>query len=935
MSLFWSILLIFIFWNHSTAQYVHLHLYESAANILHHDAKKLIQPKQDFLYILSDVGISRFTGQTLELIHENGAQKTEIVDLKSTQNGWLGLSADGQAWRLDQKKLIPTIKFKSEPASRITGLVHLSEDLQFVSTYGRGIWALHQKQKTLHRCHSEDQPDIYHMDKTYDDQLVVGTDNGVFLVKPTASSCTWEPYVSSSELHKKAIQKVIPHPLEDMVFAWTADQTIWVLDRKKRSTQPLFPSKQKLVVHNMQYLISLQQDPIPSIQVYNFSEQSSIQLHFRGIEEQLHITDMALGDYGQLFFLCKNNGLLTCQLSFVLEEIPQKSIQRLLSFESSVIIGTDSGLHIKASGQMLKTLIPSINVLSLYLQESNQSLWVGTFGQGLYHYDLRTQKIIAIYSEKTGLVNDNIFDIVSDDDGMWLASLAGVQKINFEGQSIQRYHSKFGLPSDYNLSLFRDSKKNIWIGSEGNGISRLDTLGKLTSYGGKHSITSITEDKEGKIWYSTLQDGLGYIDQERKYSFGLAQGLTELHISGLALDEFGQILAFHHTGIDVINPSELSTICIGNNIGIRKWNQNLHAYTQMKNGRFVLSDGDKIIHFQPISMDHSQGKLKVDYVRLGNRKLSKAPASFEVAHDQNNLEIGFHGIWYPDPNRLSYRYKLTPLDTVWRTTKDMKIWYPDLSPGEYRLELSCLSHAQEIRKPDYTFNFTVAPAIWERPLTWVMFVIILLILTYVLVKNVEKRKLHLRNLQNEKLQGQLETLKSQINPHFLFNSFNTLLWKIEHNPKEASRMVENLSDFYRNMLQFRDQDFILLEKEVELANTYFELLKIRFNEGIKFDCHIGTAEKQSKIIPLSIQLLIENAIKHNIVSKSNPLKIEIYTENGFLYVRNNLQLRSETEPSTHFGLQSLEKRYDILLGKKVNIHQDENSFTVQIPLRNT
>jgi LytS/YehU family sensor histidine kinase len=199
---------------------------------------------------------------------------------------------------------------------------------------------------------------------------------------------------------------------------------------------------------------------------------------------------------------------------------------------------------------------------------------------------------------------------------------------------------------------------------------------------------------------------------------------------------------------------------------------------------------------------------------------------------------------------------------------------------------------------------------------------------------VSERKKTLEAIKTEQVKNQLETLKSQINPHFLFNSFNTLISVIEYKPEQAVTFVEKLSDFYRSILQYRETEFISLEEEVTIMENYRFLLEQRFGKSIEISVNISNP-KTYMILPLTLQLLIENAVKHNVVSKNKPLIIHITQTDENLKICNNLQPKLSVEVSTHFGLQSLSKRYLYLLGKDIIINKTADEFCITIPLKKT
>ena len=184
------------------------------------------------------------------------------------------------------------------------------------------------------------------------------------------------------------------------------------------------------------------------------------------------------------------------------------------------------------------------------------------------------------------------------------------------------------------------------------------------------------------------------------------------------------------------------------------------------------------------------------------------------------------------------------------------------------------------------------------------------------------------------LQHQLQALRSQINPHFLFNALNSLNALIRQKSDKASTFVDKLSLLLRSTLQRSDKDFITIQDELDYLETYIYLQKERF--GDKFSVNIQIPEEWTKeLIPsFSLQLLIENAIKHNVISKKQPLSVEIYTEGNYLVLQNLLQERRDSVESTGTGLSNLSTRFNLLKKRAIQILKDEQHFSVKLPILN-
>lgn len=179
--------------------------------------------------------------------------------------------------------------------------------------------------------------------------------------------------------------------------------------------------------------------------------------------------------------------------------------------------------------------------------------------------------------------------------------------------------------------------------------------------------------------------------------------------------------------------------------------------------------------------------------------------------------------------------------------------------------------------------------------------------------------------------AQFESLKNQIDPHFLFNSLNVLSSLIEENPNNAQKFTTSLSKIYRYVLEQKDKELVSVEEEIAFAKTYMNLLKMRFENSITFELP-EVIDSEMKVVPLSLQLLLENCIKHNVVSESKPLHIKISIENNNLVVTNNLQKKEILTDRKGVGLQNIVNRYAILTKRNVVVEEDDTFFRVFLPI---
>lgn len=227
------------------------------------------------------------------------------------------------------------------------------------------------------------------------------------------------------------------------------------------------------------------------------------------------------------------------------------------------------------------------------------------------------------------------------------------------------------------------------------------------------------------------------------------------------------------------------------------------------------------------------------------------------------------------------------------------------------------------------------------PGTWI-YIFSSLIMTIIIVSIYEARhafdKYKMGLIKNEELKkentkAQLEALKSQVNPHFLFNSINTLISVIPENPEVAVKFAENLAHVYRCILEMKDKEIVSLADEFSCIQAYKYLLKIRFNDQVKFNGDELFSKMNDRfIVPMSVQMLVENAVKHNVVSQSRPLTIDFHISEDYLVVSNKREAKKTVEDSTQIGLINIDKRYELLADRGIVIDETPERFSVSLPI---
>lgn len=225
----------------------------------------------------------------------------------------------------------------------------------------------------------------------------------------------------------------------------------------------------------------------------------------------------------------------------------------------------------------------------------------------------------------------------------------------------------------------------------------------------------------------------------------------------------------------------------------------------------------------------------------------------------------------------------------------------------------------------------------EKPENYVFAILVTFFITLILhsfyfYKAYNENKVKEQKIIAGNASAKFESLKNQIDPHFLFNSLNVLSSLIEENPDNAQRFTTSLSKVYRYVLEQKDKELVSVEEELAFAKTYMNLLKMRFENSLFYELPEVIPDLEAKVVPLSLQLLLENTVKHNVVSEQRPLRIRIFINDNYLVIQNDFQKKEVLQDRQGVGLQNIISRYGIITRRKVLIEQNEQYFSVSIPI---
>lgn len=451
-------------------------------------------------------------------------------------------------------------------------------------------------------------------------------------------------------------------------------------------------------------------------------------------------------------------------------------------------------------------------------------------------------------------------------------------------------------------------------------------------------------DQRGNVWFGYIGNGL-YMYDKRQSKFrwwDASDYLKSNEISSAEPDDHGRVWCLNFNYVSLFDPAS-------------------NAFYE-----FSLPFGDERVSYYNIttklSNGHILGNVQGDIVEFFPEKVTAKPvnatpiiSAVDIAGKQKLLFEDSMLVLPPNDNFVTFRfgtltsknyfphvieYMLEGLDNNWREAGSTnEASYTQLPPGTYTFKVRVLGKSNAWKSGEKKMVIIVKAPFYKT--VWFRLLIVLLLagLLYFWYRERMEHQAKLFSAENkaqllakEKTQVQYENLKQHLNPHFLFNSLSSLSSLIEIDPKMAGRFLGSLSKIYRYILQSKDKDTVPLKDELAFVQSFIALQQTRFEQGLQVNIHIDESQYQKYIVPVTLQNLIENAIKHNIIDDENILQIDISTANDYLVVKNKMQPKKFVETSNNQGLENLKHLYSYLSDRPLQYGEDGAYYVVKIPL---
>ena len=578
-------------------------------------------------------------------------------------------------------------------------------------------------------------------------------------------------------------------------------------------------------------------------------------------------------------------------------------------------------------------------------------------------WDRRTNEFDIIYQDKDGLSDFMPSSYVKETDSTWIISNNSLpllrwnknrntyQKINYPEAEANRYGLKSGnwMQGKVNKGIWVASEQALGYLAPGAGYLKRYALEETLADGSKSAITtgyynSLEVDQDGNAWFSLIGNGLYKMEKKtgKCLAWDSANGLVSEVLNSTTPSSDGKIWCASFNKYSVFDPQ--SQRFFNFNLELSNNNSFYYNYTiPLINGHVLSTIKGYLVEFFP---------EKINRLYPGNPPMISAievPSGQKLIWNQNELILDptdnfltIHFASLSSPNQYDYffKYRIQGINQDWiKADRDDKANYTNLSPGHYIFELQALSKDGKWQSPVKTLSFFIKAPFYK---TWWFLTIIGLVLSSVIylviknrienIQNITKLKSMAQLLEKEKTVVMYENLKQHLNPHFLFNSLTSLGSLIRINPKEAGEFLDTMSKVYRYILKNKENETVVLGEELKFVALYIQLQKTRFGDGLKINIDIPDEYLHRRIAPVTLQNLVENAIKHNIADADEPLVVELYIEDDYLVVMNHLRRKNFVETSNQQGLNSMVSLYRFLSDRPLMIEETADRWIVKVPL---
>ena len=516
-----------------------------------------------------------------------------------------------------------------------------------------------------------------------------------------------------------------------------------------------------------------------------------------------------------------------------------------------------------------------------------------------------------------------------------------------------KYPTDKAMPENKTIIAYMMRSQNgvVWFKSYNGHIAYIDrnfNIQKVLIYDDRKDngggIVSLKEDSQSNLYILYKSRGLyRYNPRSKQLNFwNEPDGLpgNRIHISDL--DNRNRVWMAMYNKICVYLPEGNKFI----NFSI-PYSESDYNYTnsmvRRSNGEIVVNINNELFGFNPNQL---LNKPFLQTPQISQLVTSKQHFEFPINKpivlnaDENTIRIFFGSFINAEIYPYDVEYKLEGAEKLWTVAGTNKnALYNNLASGKYIFKVRLRSKNNIWQTKESALAFEIKTPFYRSYWFYSLLICFVLIMAYSIYKyriNQKNQLIELERkteiLEKEKAMVMYENLKQQLNPHFLFNSLTSLNSLIQINQDEASTFLENLSKTYRYILKSRDAETVPLLDELNSVEHFIQLQKIRFEKGFDVQINIDPSYHVYKIVPVTIQNLLENAIKHNIIDVDSPLIVSLFVKEDYLCIQNNLQKKRFVETSNKQGLAQMQSLYTYLSSKPLIIEETSTFFTVKIPL---